>query len=40
MPIKMFKDSTKDLGGNFIDRSSKTVIVNMTWTQTLAAKFL
>ena len=31
MPIGMFKASNKDLAGNFIDRSSKQIIVNMTW---------
>ena len=40
MPLAMFKASNRDLSGHFIDRSSKQVIVNMTWTQTIVAKFL
>lgn len=40
MPATMFKMCARELGTNFIDRSSKQIVVNMTWIQTIAAKFL
>jgi len=40
MPITMFKLSAKELGGNFIDRASISIIVNMTWIQKIVAKML
>jgi len=31
MPVTLFKGAAAELGGNFIDFASKSIIVNMTW---------
>lgn len=40
MPVALFKLVASELGLNYIDRSSKAVIVNLTWVQNMLAKVL
>lgn len=38
LPVTLFRECAFELGLNYIDRSGKSLIVNMTWMQTLLVK--
>ena len=40
MPVAMFKGAAQELGCNYIDRSSKQFVVNLTWVQSMVARML
>ena len=39
LPLSMFKDSNKELGLNWVDYSSKSFVMNLTWMQNKACNF-
>ena len=39
LPMAMFKDSNKELGLNWVDNSTHSFVVNLTWIQTKAINF-
>lgn len=40
MPLTMFKACARELGTNYIDYSSRQIVVNLTWMQNFAGKVL
>ena len=40
LPITLFKECARELGTNYIDFGARTMVVNLTWFQNLAAKML
>lgn len=40
LPVQIFKDAARELSANFMEGTAKQVIVNLTFMQNAAAKFL